>query len=99
MPTEQHILLFVDYNMPSFTGPEFAKLARAEFRKLPPGLKQKIFFVLYSCIHPSGGSTVTIADKVNLLKADDGQVVFDNYLEKPATIQEISEILATYHYL
>jgi len=93
-PLAEKILFFVDRNMPGMLGDEFASQVREMFAKLE-NTEHAVDanMVLYSSQRANG-----FADKMNLLKNSLGVQVFDNYMQKPASMEDLMTMLETYNF-
>ena len=93
-PLAEKILFFVDMNMPGILGDEFASQVREIFAKLE-NTEHAVAanMVLYSSQVVNG-----FAEKMNLLKNNKGEKVFDNYMQKPASMDDLMTILAAYNF-
>ena len=80
--------------MPGMKGKEFATLARQNFKTLAGEDKPETIFILYSAAGRLG-----LAEKLNMLQDQNGEVIFDNYIDKPGSDIEISDILEIYSFV
>ena len=80
--------------MPGILGDEFASQVREMFAKLE-NTEHAVtaHFILYSS-KPANG----FGEKVNMLNNSDGKQVFDNYMQKPASVEDVLTTLETYNF-